>query len=382
LAAGLWPFHAPSNQVAWSEHTAGLRFGRHGSIVSLAPFQPSPGLASGPASIEIWLNPDRLDGSGTILAFYRPETRTVSLALRQSLDDLLVQLPSSPKPDPKPDPKTARIYAPHVFAHRRPVLLTISSGPSGTTVYAEGTFLRQFPSFKFFSSELAGQLVIGNSPGTTHTWSGELNALAIYDRELSAVEAAEHYAILTKNGPSPVGSFENAIALYLFQEEQGRVVHNLAGGPPGAAADLVIPERFFVLNAQFLETPWSEYHANWAYWRNVAINIGGFVPLGFFFFACFSSAGSNARVVAAVIVLGFLASLTIEVGQAFLPTRDSGITDLITNTLGTALGVALCASLLKRNLATAASVLAQSAGMDAEQTSKTTKRSPELLFTE
>jgi hypothetical protein len=335
LAAGLWPFHAPRNEVSWPGQGHGLRFGRHGSIVSPSQLKLDGVPPDHPCSVEIWLQPNRPDAAGTILAFYRPDTRAVPFALRQSLDDLLVQLPSR-----QGDPKKARVYAGHVFTRPRFVLLTISSGPAGTAIYADGSLVKKAPDFRFTTGDLSGRLVVGNSPSNTHTWSGQLREIAFFDRELSADDAARHFRNLDKSEPSVAAGDNAAALLYRFDEGVGKVVHNL-GGREGSAADLLIPERFFVLHEQFLESPRSEFHGGWKYWKNVGINIVGFVPLGLFLYAYFSSR-KNKRALVATIVLGFVVSLTIEVLQSFLPTRDSGTTDLITNTLGTAVGAISC----------------------------------------
>jgi glycopeptide antibiotics resistance protein len=91
--------------------------------------------------------------------------------------------------------------------------------------------------------------------------------------------------------------------------------------------------------------PWRHYHGTWSYWTDVAINVVGFIPFGFSIFGYFSSVRAFKHSAAITIALGFITSLIIEVSQALLPTRDSGVNDLITNTLGTAIGVVLYRSL-------------------------------------
>jgi VanZ family protein len=182
---------------------------------------------------------------------------------------------------------------------------------------------------------LTGQLVIGNSSVTTDTWSGYLKGLAIYNRELTASQVTQHYQSWLGSGHPGVSAPDRAVALYLFNEGSGDAVHNQVD----PATDLVIPERFFVLHEPFLERPWNEYYPGWHYWKDIGMNIAGFFPLGFFFYAYFSLVRRVEHPATVTIAFGFAVSLTIEVLQAFLPTRNSGTTDLITNTLGTAVGV-------------------------------------------
>jgi VanZ family protein len=336
--AGLWPFHAPRNEVSWLSQGNGLLFGKYGSIVSAGAFATNRAQGDGSCSLEIWLAPTRVKSSGTILAFYWPANWGVPFALRQSLGDLELQRSGQDS-----SPRRPRIYIDDVFSSLKPVFFTISSSVTGTAIYVDGKLVRKSANFKFSRQDMSGQLIIGNTPSTTDSWSGQVKGLALYDRELPAAEVLQHFAAWTKSKQPDLAESEGVVASYLFEEGKGNVVHNQLD----SATNLLIPQRFFVLREQFLERPWDEYRSDWNYWKDVGINIGGFIPLGLFFCAYFSTIPKIKRATWLTIALGFAVSLTIEVLQAFLPTRDSGMTDLLTNTLGTALGAILCAWVMK-----------------------------------
>jgi hypothetical protein len=330
LVAGLWPFHAPKNEVSWLSNGDGLLFGGYGSVLSAGAFKTNS--SNDGACLEIWLQPGAISNSGTILSFYPPEGRATSLALRESWGGLALLRSNL---GDKRSAKIATMYTDHVFGHGKPVFLTISSGGRDTSIYLNGTLARMSRDLQFSSEDLTGQLVIGNSSVATDPWSGQLKGLAIYNQELTASEVRQHYQSWAGSGQPGVSSADKAFALYLFNEGKGNVVHNQSD----SATDLVIPERFFVLHEPFLERPWNEYYPGWHYWKDIGINIAGFIPFGFFFYAYFSLVRRLDHPAVGTIAFGFAVSLTIEVLQGFLPTRNSGMTDLITNTLGTAVGM-------------------------------------------
>ena len=74
---------------------------------------------------------------------------------------------------------------------------------------------------------------------------------------------------------------------------------------------------------------------------NVFIYIIGFAPFGFFFMTYLFNTANLLKQQSALllaVIAGILINLTIELTQAYIPTRSSSFTDLVSNTLGTVLG--------------------------------------------
>jgi VanZ family protein len=333
LVAGLWPFHAPKNDVTWLAGGDGVHFGRHGTILSSAKFQAAEVAADAPCTLEIWIEPDHTGASGTLLTFYAPGSPR-QFSLHQSISDLAIQ---SDIRDGRNQPRTIRLYLDYLFRRGKPLFVTVTSNGGQTSVYIDGVLAQATSKFPLSRQDFDGELIIANSPVDGNSWSGLLRGLAFYNQDLPPAEVYRHFATWTTKGRPEVSGNDRAVALYLFNERTGSVIHNQV--PSGI--DLYIPYRYQVVDQALLTPFWKEFQPNGSYWADVLVNIAGFVPLGFLFCAYFSLAGRIKRPAQVTILLGFAVSLTIESLQAFLPTRDSGTTDLITNTLGTCLGVGL-----------------------------------------
>jgi hypothetical protein len=326
LTLGLWPFHAPRNEVSWLKGGNGLAFGRHGTVLSRSPLNS----AGSTGSVEIWAQPKRWTGS-TLLTLYRPD-KQLSFEVRQSLEDLE---PSFTVHGTKSHFYVGDALGPSL-REKKPVLITVTSGRQGTTVFRDGALAMAASGFRIPDGVFAGRLVVGDSVGETHNFRGDILGLAIYDRELNAADSLLHYQSWKQNGqPDSTAHTADLIALYLFDERKGNLIHNHVP----AGAPLYIPERYTVVDEIFLEPVWEEFDFSKSYWAGNLKNIVGFIPTGFCFYAYLIGAWPAKRALLITLSLGFLVSLAIEVLQAYLPTRDSGTTDLITNTLGAYIGV-------------------------------------------
>src|SRR5579862_7927509 len=112
-----------------------------------------------------------------------------------------------------------------------------------TAVYINGVRAITAPGFQLPLTESTGRLVLGDSTGQPDNWSGDLLGLAIYGRELTPAQVLQHYETWTRGKPPEIADNECRIALYLFGERAGRVVHNQARSD----GNLSIPERYVVL---------------------------------------------------------------------------------------------------------------------------------------
>jgi hypothetical protein len=332
MAATLWPLNpVPRNEVSWLPETDGIHFGKNGLVLSAQDFPAMAPSETHPASLEILLRPASETDVHTFLTFYLAD-HPLALEIRQWGRQLLIFRRVRGLHGRT---SSSEIDVDHVFQRGKPVWLTVTSGPRGTSVYLNGELVQSAGGFHLPENAFAGQLVLGSSPITFDPWSGDVSALVLYRSELSALQVRQHYQVGIPAGLS-FEDLQNALAIYEFAEHDGRVIHNVTGNPPW----LTIPAHFGVPHKPLLLEPWKEITPLWIYIDDIVRNIVGFLPLGIAMYVYFlRKRTSNPAIL--TIFLGFATSLTIEIVQAYIPQRFSGMTDIITNTSGTALGVLL-----------------------------------------
>jgi VanZ family protein len=335
LFGTLWPFNPfPRNDVDWLPEANGIQFGPPGLVLSNAPLQAPQEIQSEKScTLELLVRPATIADSGNILTFFVPENPE-KFVVRQWTDGLLVVHKSV---NAQGKIKSAKFDVDHAFSAGKLLLLTITSGPQGTIVYRDAKLARSFPRFAIAPSEFAGQIILGTSPVDFWPWQGEVRGLAIYSKELTPSEVLQHYNVWTAVPPIAAPDLDGALARYSFGERRGRSVHSAVTGSP----DLQIPTSYNVPHKAMLTSAIKEFRRSRDYLMDVLLNIAGFVPLGVILGVYFSLTRPRLQAIFYATLVGALLSFTIEVAQAYIPSRVSGCTDIITNTLGTLLGAAI-----------------------------------------
>ena len=350
LTVGLWPFNFwPQNKVEWLRDRNGVHFYGQGIIFSESSIPLFSSLAStlspqssllSPApsfSIELWLEPDTEPNSlPHIFSLYDGQA-TEPLFIGQWKSSLVLR---TRMPDPKRSRPYREIGLRNALVKGQERFIAITSDEKGTSIYVNGRMERAYPNHILIPSEgiLSYHIILGNSATGKGYWKGNLFRLTVSNRALTGEEILRHFEDgLKTDQPSPLNE-EGLIALYTFGKRLGRRIQDHIGNH-----HLRLPDRFEILRRDILTSPRKDFRFNWSYLKDVIINILGFIPFGFFVSVYLREKKIRSRFLLFFIpiLLGGCLSLMIELLQAYLPTRSSQMTDLLTNILGTAIGVAI-----------------------------------------
>ncbi len=345
LITGLWPFNfRPVNKVAWLGDRNGVNFYGYGTIVaSNAWNREQESLFPDKAiSLELLLHSVKeTSGLPRILTLYN-ERAPYIFFLGQWKSHLVIRNRTDDPAARKPGKSYQEMGLSNAFLKDHDAFITITSGKEGSVIFNNGKLARSYPHHQLLSGYNGEpiRLVLGNLTAGENYWTGYLSGLAIYNRALTAKQVFNSYQDWVHKGVPPVEG-NGCIALYLFDERQGPVVHNHLN-PDN---QLAIQKIFKPVKQTVFNVPWrhDDFQWNRSFFQDVAVNIIGFIPFGFFCagFLVKIHRFKTFALYMITVLLGFGLSSAIELLQVYLPTRDSSLTDLICNVVGTFIGLIL-----------------------------------------
>jgi len=213
-----------------------------------------------------------------------------------------------------------------------------------TKIYTNGKFAGEKKGWMLNipSGQKNVHMVLGNSVDGRHGWNGEVRGMTVHGRVLNTEEIQLSYKNWLSGNPSKC---ETGKAM-LFCLDFAHSTDNSMVVQPWNEQILQIPSCMVVLQPTILRVKLNQLSFNRLFLSDVFLNILGFMPLGIFF--CLSlkqtTPLSQTNALLCTVMFCLLLSLTIEISQAWIPSRTSSYIDVLCNTLGGWLGSMLANS--------------------------------------
>jgi VanZ family protein len=178
---------------------------------------------------------------------------------------------------------------------------------------------------------LGGQLILGLSVNGTSAWRGEIEGLTLFKSELPE-QAIQACAREWKNTGSLRRLADNPPAAhFLFDDRGGDTIADRSGN----GWNLHIPIYPKIFKYQVLDIIANLKNIDRSLLSDIAINFFGFFPLGgcaYLLFLSVSFPGRKSAILA--VACAVFVSFSIELVQAFIPTRSSQLIDVFFNGAG------------------------------------------------
>jgi hypothetical protein len=336
LLLGWWPFEPfPPNNVTWLAEEPGLGFRPQGMAYDERALLEFPG-GTAPAvftielSLEAALEP--YNNVYHILTIHNGQLPS-PFVLCQWKSHLVIRVPDASKPRGF---REAAVEALQTGTKRN---IAIVSSAAGTIIYVDGKARERYPHYLVPAAAVRGQLVLGNAASGKHSWSGKIFRLALYDRALAEREVS---APATSGAAANTPVVPGLVVDYRFTEKTGGVAFDRSANHH----QLTIPPRYHVLQTPVLAIPRRLTETlRAAGMSDVIVNFIGFVPFGLVYYQYRNLVAPGRWWLRILLVtfVGAAVSLTIELGQVWLPTRDSSAFDLALNASGTFVGALFAA---------------------------------------
>jgi hypothetical protein len=313
VVATLWPFNFRQHNLATPSPGGGLVVRQPGIAFTETP--PSKLARLQTFTLALRLSSVSTHERACILD-YGTDERHANLRLQQENGRLDVWVESAGS---RPG---AGLHIPHVFDRGDTLSIMVSFDGQRLHACREGSMRRttQIAPGEHLRWDSSATLAIGSLVDGQIGWRGTIFALAVTDGVSESSDSIEG----------------NRVLFYDFTRTFQDSVKDDGSAPQDP---LLVPERYTVPSRIILATPAHyNWHTRWFVF-DMVLNIAVFLPFGYLLTIILTrSLRSVSKGTIATMLAAFLFSLTVEWLQAWLPTRNSSMVDLMCNVTGAGIG--------------------------------------------